>query len=233
MSRSLFSYRMEPIVDLLTGDIVGQELLAGPDCCPIWDNMEWRDWYAFLAEEIPLLLPDLPPCRGQPGLLFLNLDGHQLLDPKIMGTVHTLKDHAERIVIEWTEQRFRDESMPDVMVALNDLKRLGFRVAIDDIGAGHGVDGLGRAGVVKAHFCKIDGPYFQATRDKGPEYLRDLCRHLSHGGSQVIVEWVETAADYRLALAAGAHLGQGYLWTKAVSGAVPLQGAAIAEQGEG
>ncbi|MHB1267679.1 MAG: EAL domain-containing protein [Acidithiobacillus ferriphilus] len=226
-------YRLEPIVDLLTGDVVGQELLAGKDFCPVWNDIEWRDWYLFLAKEIPLLLTDLQGDAPGKGLLFLNLHGHQLLDLEIIGNVHTLKDHAEHIVIEWTEQRFHDESMPDVMEALNDLKRLGFKVAIDDIGAGHGVDGLGRAGVVKAHFCKIDGPYFQATRDKGPEYLRDLCRHLSHGGARVIVEWVETDSDYRLALAAGAHLGQGYLWTKAPQTAVPLQGAVLAEQGVG
>ncbi|MHB1641026.1 MAG: EAL domain-containing protein [Acidithiobacillus sp.] len=214
-------YRLEPIVDLLTGDVVGQELLAGDIACPTWSEAEWREWYAFLAEEIPLLLPDLHPCRGQPlagcqpGLLFLNLDGHQLLDGHIAGSIRSLRDHARRIVIEWTEQHFHDEKLVDVLAKLNFLKGLGFRIAIDDIGAGTGVDGLGRAGSVKAHFCKIDGPYFQAIRDKGPDYLRGLCQHLSHGGSRVVVEWVETEADYRLALAAGAHLGQGYLWTKA------------------
>jgi EAL domain-containing protein (putative c-di-GMP-specific phosphodiesterase class I) len=226
-------YRLEPIVDLLTGDVVGQELLAGEKACPTWSEAEWRKWYAFLAEEIPLLLPDLHPCRGQPGdalsaalapealsgkgLLFLNLDGHQLLDGHISGSIRSLRDYASRIVIEWTEQRFHDEQLVDVLAKLNFLKGLGFHLAIDDIGAGTGVDGLGRAGAVKAHFCKIDGPYFQAVRNKGPEHLRDLCRHLSHGGARVVVEWVETEADYRLALAAGAHLGQGYFWTGAAS----------------
>ena len=207
-------YRLEPIVDLLTGDVVGQELLAGEKACPTWSEAEWRDWYAFLAEEIPLLLPDLH------GLLFLNLDGHQLLDSHISGHVRSLRGHSRRIVVEWTEHRFHDEKLVDVMAKLNFLKGLGFRIAIDDIGAGSGVDGLGRAGAVKASFCKIDGPYFQTIRDKGPESLRGLCQHLSHNGARVVVEWVETEEDYRLALAAGAHLGQGYFWSKAVSPAV-------------
>ena len=201
-------YRLEPIVDLLTGDVVGQELLAGETHCPDWSEAEWRDWYAFLAEEIPLLLPDLH------GLLFLNLDGHQLLDWHVAGSIRALRGLARRIVIEWTEQRFHDEKLVDVLAKLNFLKGLGFRLAIDDIGAGVGVDGLGRAGSVKASFCKIDGPYFQTIRDKGPESLRGLCQHLSHGGARVVVEWVETEADYRLALAAGAHLGQGYFWSR-------------------
>lgn len=211
-------YRLEPIVDLLTGDVVGQELLAGEKFCPSWSEAEWRDWYAFLAEEIPLLLPDLH------GLLFLNLDGHQLLDWHISGSVRSLRDHARRIVIEWTEQRFHDEKLVDVLAKLNFLKGIGFRIAIDDIGAGVGVDGLGRAGSIKASFCKIDGQYFQAIRDKGPEYLRGLCQHLSHDGARVVVEWVETEEDYRLALAAGAHLGQGWYWSKPASPVADAKG---------
>ena len=207
LAGSEIQYRLEPIVDLITGEVVGHEMLAGERVCPIWDEAEWREWYVFLAGEIPLLLPNLQ------GLLFLNLDGHQLLDWHVAGSVRSLRDHAHRIVVEWTEQRFHDEKLVDVLAKLNFLKGIGFRLAIDDIGAGTGVDGLGRAGAVKASFCKIDGAYFQRTRDKGPEHLRDLCRHLSHDGARVIVEWVETEEDYRLALAAGAHLGQGYLWT--------------------
>ena len=35
-------YRLEPIVDLLTGDVVGQELLAGEKACPIWSEAVGR-----------------------------------------------------------------------------------------------------------------------------------------------------------------------------------------------
>lgn len=227
---SNIKYRLEPIVDLLTADIIGHELLAGETFCPSWNETEWRDWYAFLAEEIPSLLPNLL------GLLFINLDGHQLLDGHISGSIRALRGHAHRIVIEWTEMRFHDEQLTDVLEKLKFLKGLGFQLAIDDIGAGIGMDGLGRAHAVIAHYCKIDGPYFQASRDKGPEFLRDLCRHLSHGGARVIVEWVETEADYRLALAAGAHLGQGYLWSKPADGDpggnVPIVNADLVERGK-
>lgn len=205
-------YRLEPIVDLNSGKAIGQELLAGDRSCPDWNEAEWRNWYAFLAAEIPLLLPNLQ------GLLFLNLDGHQLLDKHISGSIRSLRSLAHKLVIEWTEQRFHDERLVDVLAKLNFLKGLGFSIAIDDIGAGAGVDGLGRAGAIKANFCKIDGAYFQKIRDRSPEYLRDLCRHLSYDGARVIVEWVETEADYRLALAGGAHLGQGWYWTDKCKG---------------
>ena len=205
-----YPYRLEPIVDLLSGEAIGHELLAGETACPAWNDAEWRDWYAYLAVEIPLLLPDLHGLAPGTGLLFINLDGHQLLDGRISGSIRSLRDYAHRIVIEWTEQRFRDEQLVDVLAKLNFLKGLGFRVAIDDIGAKMSVDGLSRAGAVRASFCKIDGPYF---RSKSADSLRGLCQHLSHGGARVVVEWVETEEDYRLALSAGAHLGQGHLWT--------------------
>lgn len=203
----VYPYRLEPIVNLFSSEVIGYELLAGKYNCPVWNIYEWRNWYIFLESEVPLLL-----SRIKTKSLFINMDGNQLLDAEMMGSICSLNDFSDRIVIEWTEQKFHDDHLIDVMSKLNFLKGLGYRVAIDDIGAGSGVDGLGRAGSVKSHFCKIDGPYFQTVRDRGPEYLRDLCRHLAYNGTQVIVEWVENESDYHLALASGAHLGQGFYW---------------------
>jgi EAL domain-containing protein (putative c-di-GMP-specific phosphodiesterase class I) len=199
-------YRLEPIVDLITGKVIGQELLAGAQYCPIWSEAEWRDWYAFLSKEIPLFLPDLQ------GLLFVNLSGRQMLDPHIDESIGSLRDFSDKIVIEWTEHFIDDEKTSGVDDKLKSLREMGFQIAIDDIGARSGTDGVGRFGAIGASFCKIDGAYFQKIRERGPEYLRDLCRHLSYGGAKVVVEWVETETDYRMALSAGAHLGQGYYW---------------------
>lgn len=201
-------YRLEAIVDLHSNKAVGHELLAGARSCPDWREPEWRDWYAFLAQEIPQLLPALP------GPLFLNLDGHQALDPHIRHCIHSLSDYADRLVIEWTERRYHEKSLTDVLAEFGLLSEKGFRIAIDDVGAVDGVDGIGRAGALRSSSCKIDGPYFQKAREKGPRFLQGLCQHLSQDGALVVVEWVETEDDYRLALASGAHLGQGWFWTK-------------------
>ncbi len=193
-------YRLEPIVELLTGRTIGHELLAGEQACPSWDKEQWHAWYAFLADEVPPLLSSLP------GALFVNFTGEQILDKGISRIVRGWEDHAERMVLEWTEHQFHDEQLVDILAKLNFLKGMGFRVAIDDVGAG--VDGLGRAASVKSSFCKIDGHYFHVSRGKGAD-LRGLCQHLAHDGTRVVVEWVETEADYRLVLASGAQLGQG------------------------
>lgn len=206
VGNAMNDYRLEAIVDLHSNKAVGHELLAGARSCPNWQKQEWQDWYAFLAQEIPQLLPSLP------GPLFLNLDGYQALYPHIRHSIHLLSDCADRIVLEWTERRFHEKTLTDVLAEFRFLSEKGFRIAIDDIGAVDGIDGIGRAGAIQASYCKIDGPYFQKARGKAPEYLRGLCQHLSQDGALVVVEWVETEADYRLALASGAHLGQGWYW---------------------
>ncbi len=193
-------YRLEPVVELLNGKVIGHELLAGEKSCPSWDKEQWDAWYSFLAGEVPLLFSSLP------GALFVNFSGEQILDKGISRIVRGWKDHSERMVLEWTEHHFRDDQLVDIMTKLNFLKGLGFRVAIDDIGAG--VDGLGRAASVKSSFCKIDGHYFHVIRDNEAD-LRGLCQHLALDGTRVVVEWVETDADYQMALASGAELGQG------------------------
>ncbi len=228
------SFRLEPIVDLITGKAIGHELLAGLWQCPAWKTEEWREWYGLLESLVPELLGKLD------GLLFINTHGEQLLDTYIQRSLSMLKPQARRVVIEWTEYRFHSDRFVDVLCELNTLRGCGFQLAVDDIGAGSGVDGLGRAGAINPQFCKIDGTFFQRCRDQGPEYLRGICQHLALGGSRVVAEWVETEADYRLALAAGAHLGQGYFWSRGLQGLQPagsqpagLSGADIAEQGEG
>lgn len=202
------AYRLEPIINLATGRTIGHELLAGATACPTWTDQEWRRWYDFLSQEIPEL------SSRMDGLIFVNLSGRQLLDSHISRSIRALREIAPRIVIEWVEQHFHEEQFIDVLVKLNFLKGLGFVVAIDDIGASVGVDGLGRAGAIKAGFCKIDGSYFQNLRGQGPDALRGLFQHLSHGGSRIIVEWIETEEDKHVATAAGAHFGQGFLWGK-------------------
>lgn len=209
MPNAEFAYRLEPIVDLHTEKPVAHELLAGEAQCPEWGEVLWRRWHTFLISEIPRLLDSME------GLLFINLDGQQILDEHIHDTVQAISCFSPRIVLEWTEQRFMDAHFNRIVARLETYREMGFRVAIDDIGSIGGIDGLGRAGAIHADFCKIDRKYFQEVRSKGPEYLQGLCQHLARNGAMVIVEWVETKTDHRLALASGSHLGQGRLWKHA------------------
>nr|WP_226840606.1 EAL domain-containing protein [Acidithiobacillus ferruginosus] len=201
----------------MTGHVIGHELLAGNASCPNWTLEEWRKWYVLLSVQ---LLAEL--LETLEGLFFVNVTSDQLLDDVIWPSL--VHESHPRIVIEWVEQAGQVEGVhKEAARRLHHLRDLGCQIAIDDIGAGE--DGLGRTRIINPQFCKVDGALFQQCRVRGPEYLRGICHHLSLGGARVVIEWVESEADMRLALSAGAHLGQGYFWTKGMQ-------SDIAEQGE-
>jgi EAL domain-containing protein (putative c-di-GMP-specific phosphodiesterase class I) len=222
-------YRLEPLVELSTGNVIGYELLAGAKTCPDYDSDGWRAFYQFLEREVPAILNRVD------GKLFINLDGAQMLDPQICGSLLFLKPFADRLVLEWTEQSFHDDLLIGVLTKITAFKADGFSIAVDDIGAG--VDGMGRAHSCRPHFGKIDGQMLVRARDV-PEgepvpgcqprhlFIRGMVDSLRSQGAKVIVEWIETEMDRNIAIASGAEYGQGYLWTR------PSQGVALAGRGE-
>jgi EAL domain-containing protein (putative c-di-GMP-specific phosphodiesterase class I) len=209
-------YRLEPLVDLISGKVIGHELLAGENGCPSYDMPTWRNFYRFLESEVQDIL------QKTPGLLFINLDGMQMLDSGIEQSILHLKPFAERLVLEWTEQHFQSDHFIDMLTRIAFFKLEGFQIAVDDIGAG--MDGMGRAHSCQPHFGKIDGQMLERARKSEDSqkhlFIRGMADSLRSLGARVIVEWIESQEDRDIALAAGADYGQGYLWTRALSSEV-------------
>jgi EAL domain-containing protein (putative c-di-GMP-specific phosphodiesterase class I) len=203
-------YRLEPLVELVSGQVIGHELLAGESACPSYDMSTWRQFYRFLENESSDVL------RKNEGLLFINLDGMQMLDPEIGQSILHLKPFAERLVLEWTEQHFHSDHFISVLTKIAFFKSNGFQIAVDDIGAG--IDGMGRAHSCRPHFGKIDGQILERARKSEDNqkhlFIRGMVDSLRSHGARVIVEWIESQQDRDIALAAGADYGQGYLWTR-------------------
>lgn len=209
-------YRLEPLVELASGQIIGYELLAGGNACPSYNMRTWRKFYRFLENEVPIII------QQNPGLLFVNLDGMQMLDSEIEQSILQLKPFAQRLVLEWTEQRFHSDHFIPVLAKIAFFKSQGFQIAVDDIGSG--IDGMGRAHCCRPHFGKIDGQILERARksEDGQKHLfiRGMVDSLRSHGARVIVEWVESQEDRDIALVAGADYGQGYLWTRSLSSEV-------------
>jgi EAL domain-containing protein (putative c-di-GMP-specific phosphodiesterase class I) len=203
-------YRLEPLVDLISGKVLGHELLTGENACPSYDMPTWRHFYRFLENEVQDIL------QKNLGLLFINLDGMQMLDSGVEQSILHLKPFAERLVLEWTEQHFHSDHYIAVLNKIDFFKSNGFQIAVDDIGAG--IDGMGRAHSCRPHFGKIDGQILERARqsEEGQKHLfiRGMVDSLRSHGARVIVEWIESQQDRDIALAAGADFGQGYLWTR-------------------
>jgi EAL domain-containing protein (putative c-di-GMP-specific phosphodiesterase class I) len=143
-------------------------------------------------------------------LVFVNLHAEELLDDALYSADNPLLDHAGRIVLELTEQG-RVEGIEERIAV---LRKRGFRIAVDDLGAGYAalslLVGL-NPDVVKLDRDLVRGVDCDAARKALISSLADVCGQL---GIALVCEGVETEAEGRCLLEAGVELLQGYFFAK-------------------
>jgi EAL domain-containing protein (putative c-di-GMP-specific phosphodiesterase class I) len=146
-------------------------------------------------------------------LLFVNLHTRDLTDPELSSPEAPLSKIARRVVLEVTE-RAALETIRDVRARVAELRALGFRVAIDDLGAGYA--GLTSFATLEPEFVKLDmslvrGVDQSPIKQKLVASMSKLCRDM---GMQVVAEGIETVEERDAILGLGCELLQGYLYAK-------------------
>lgn len=146
------------------------------------------------------------PATGQ---LFVNLHPADLADPELYELSSPLARHARRVVLELTE-RASLESVPDVEQRLRSLRELGYRVAVDDLGAGYA--GLSYFARVRPEIVKIDmslvrGVDTDSVRREVVSSLTLLARGLD---MEVVAEGIETESERDTLVDLGVSYVQGY-----------------------
>jgi EAL domain-containing protein (putative c-di-GMP-specific phosphodiesterase class I) len=141
-------------------------------------------------------------------LLFVNLHGLELGDDELYAPSSPLSAIASRVVLEITERIALDEGSATQRVA--ELRRLGYRIAVDDLGAGYAA--LGSLASLEPEIVKLDMSLIRGidrhqTKRRVVGAIATLCREL---GSQVIAEGIETAEEQHTVLQAGIELIQGF-----------------------
>lgn len=120
------------------------------------------------------------------------------------------------IVIEITEN-FLLEKNGDVRQKVSQMQSLGFKLAIDDFGTGY--SSLSYLKELNGNYLKIDQSFVKNIVDV-PEDLA-LCEAIiamAHKlGVEVVAEGIETQEQYQLLHDIGCDLGQGWLFSKAIS----------------
>jgi EAL domain-containing protein (putative c-di-GMP-specific phosphodiesterase class I)/ActR/RegA family two-component response regulator len=151
-------------------------------------------------------LPELAPdC-----LLFLNLHPRDLQDPDLIDPASPVSQLAGRIVLEVTERRALDGM--DVLALVGQLRQVGYRLAVDDLGAGYA--GLSSFAQIEPTVVKLDMSLIRGV-DGSPVKQRiirgmvKLCRDM---GAEVVVEGVETVGERDALVACGCGWMQGYLF---------------------
>lgn len=147
------------------------------------------------------------------GALFVNLHVRDLLDPTLTAPESPLSRIASRVVLEITERAALDE-VGDVRPRIARLREMGFRIAIDDLGAGYsGLTSFAQLEpeVVKLDMSLVRGIDSSATKQKVVRSMSSLCRDM---GMLVVAEGVETPAERDALVELGCDLLQGYFFAK-------------------
>jgi len=142
-------------------------------------------------------------------LIFVNVHGLELTDEDLFGDDCALAPYAPRVVLEITERMGLDAVAGPARVAM--LRRRGYRIAVDDLGAGYAA--LGALATLEPEVVKLDMSLIRdidvhATKRRVVGAITTLCREL---GSRVIAEGVETAAELAAVREVGIDLIQGFL----------------------
>lgn len=154
-------------------------------------------------------LSRLPPST----VLFLNCHPTDLLDEELFDGHGSLASSADRVVLEVTERASLD-GLGDVRARVASLRELGFRVAIDDLGAGYA--GLTSFALLEPDVVKLDMSLVrnlssEPTKRALVRTMITMCKEL---GIVIIAEGVETSEERDELARAGCELMQGFLFAR-------------------
>jgi len=206
----------QPIVDAKTGGLFGVEALlrsaepSMPGPQHILDAATQLGRLPQVGRRVRALSSRWLASLADGVSLFVNLHPEDLLDVDLIDDRAPLTRLASRVVLEITE-RASLVSSPELSARLARLRKLGFRLAVDDIGAGY--SGLTSFTELMPEIVKID---MTLVRDVHRSALKQrtiaaLCRLCHEVGSVVVGEGVETLEERECLVTLGCDLLQGYL----------------------
>jgi EAL domain-containing protein (putative c-di-GMP-specific phosphodiesterase class I) len=155
--------------------------------------------------------------RSRGVMSFVNLHPNDLLDEDLYDPDAPLSACAHEVVLEITERSSLD-SVPDVRDRVRRLRALGFRLAVDDLGAGYA--GLTSFALLEPDFVKLDralvaGIDSEPTRRKLVGSIVSASREM---GVAVVAEGIERPEERDTVIALGCDLLQGYLFGRPGTG---------------
>jgi EAL domain-containing protein (putative c-di-GMP-specific phosphodiesterase class I) len=166
-----------------------------------------------LGRSIRALIAGAMHKETPPGHLFVNLHPTDLEDAGLYQEAAPLWPFASQVVFEITERAALD-TIPDLQARMARLRELGYRIALDDLGAGYA--GLAsftqlEPDVVKVDMSLIRGIDDSPMKQKLVGSIMALCQEL---GITIIAEGIETAGERDMLVGLGGDLCQGYLFAK-------------------
>jgi EAL domain-containing protein (putative c-di-GMP-specific phosphodiesterase class I) len=163
----------------------------------------------IIRVHVARLMVDRPP----EGHVFVNLHPADLEDPELYADDGALTPFAKHVVLEITERAALDR-IHELSSRVTRLRSLGYRIAIDDLGAGYaGLTSFAQLEpeVVKVDMSLVRGIDRSPVKQKLVRSIISLCTEL---GIQLVAEGIETPEERDMLVTLGADLCQGYLFAK-------------------
>jgi EAL domain-containing protein (putative c-di-GMP-specific phosphodiesterase class I) len=219
----------QPIVNQRKREIVGYEALVRsyhPSLGtpgPLLGAAERLGRVAELGHLIRRHVVDAITAAPVETLMFVNLHAADLNDDALYAKGSALCGVASRVVLEITERSSLDR-VDDAHARARALRELGFKLAIDDLGAGYA--GLSSFSQLEPDIAKLDMSLVRnvdrsTQKQSIVRSMLDVCQ--KELGVSVVCEGVETIAERDTLDQLGCETQQGYLYGRPSAGFVPPQ----------
>jgi EAL domain-containing protein (putative c-di-GMP-specific phosphodiesterase class I) len=211
----------QPVIDLDDRHVVGYEALArGPEGSSLESpaalfGAAWRagrvaelDWACRAAAFTAAIDGGL----GPPLTLFVNADPVSLgvACPDDLAAAIQLAEGRLRVVLEVTERAVAGDPAR-LLGTVAEARQAGWGIALDDVGAAP--VGLAVLPFIRPDLIKLDMRLLQGrTTTEAAHIVNTVRAHAERTDAVVIAEGIETIKHAREAVAAGATLGQGFLF---------------------
>jgi EAL domain-containing protein (putative c-di-GMP-specific phosphodiesterase class I)/FixJ family two-component response regulator len=206
------SMAFQPIVELVTSDLVGYEALARFRSFPLRPPDQWFAEATALELGVQLELEAIRHALTslsripRTAYLSINCSHRAAMSSEITGL---LIPYGSRLVVEITEHEQVDD-YDELALALAELRSNGIRIAIDDAGAGYA--SLRHTLLLAPDIVKID---IALTRridiDRGRRALASaLVAFADEMDMTIVAEGIETEAELGTLRDLGVRYGQGY-----------------------
>ncbi len=206
----------QPIVRAADGRLFGHEALLRsddprfPGPAALFGAAERLGRVAELGRTVRARIAKRGGEEENLGMLFVNVHPVELADDHLLDAATPLSRLASGVVLEITERAGLD-GIPNLRGRIAALRRLGYWIAVDDLGAGYA--GLNSFATLEPDIVKLD---MVLVRDANREPIKrkligsitGLCHEL---GILVVAEGIETEDERRVVVAEGCDLLQGYL----------------------
>jgi len=209
----------QPIVSWSRREVFGYEALmrsrepALPHPGAVLDAAERLDRLPELGRAVRAAASGPAARMPEGSMLFVNLHSNDLLDEELFDDLRPLARIAKQVVLEITE-RASLSHIRDVQGRMARLREMGFRIAVDDLGAGYaGLTSFAQLEpeVVKLDMSLVRNVHLEPTKQTLVRTMISMCHEL---GMQVVAEGIETAEERDAIVAAGCDLMQGYFFAK-------------------